>query len=58
MGCCLAWGQDEVIDEVQIVKNEQIGVHLVIGACLCSNVFEFECCVNGLSCVFVILLLW
>jgi hypothetical protein len=47
-----------VIDEVQIVKNEQIGVHLVIGACLCSNVFEFECCVNGLSCVFVILLLW
>ena len=54
----MAWGRDE-IDEVQIVKNEQIaGVHLVIGACLCSNVFEFECCVNGLSCVFVILLLW
>jgi hypothetical protein len=47
MGSCFAWGQDEMFDEVQIGKNEQIGVHLVIGACLCSNVFEFKCCVKG-----------
>ena len=36
-----------MFDEVQIGKNEQVGVHLVIGACLCSNVFEFKCCVKG-----------
>ncbi len=56
MGGCLAWGRGE-IGEVQIVENEQIGVHLVIGACLCSNVFEFKCWGNVLSHICVVLVL-